>query len=109
MKRRRKSQISNLKFEISDLSDFRFGTSNWIANSVSIAFLLLIGSVASAEDWPQFRGPNASGVSASKQALPTTFSTAENLAWSAKIGDGIGSPIVVQGKVYVTAMTGDEK
>ena len=28
----------------------------------------------SAGDWPQFRGPNASGVAASGFALPTTFS-----------------------------------
>lgn len=70
---------------------------------------LAFSALASGEDWPQFRGPNSSGVSASKQALPAQFSTTENLAWSAKLGDGIGSPIVVQGKVYVTGMSGDEQ
>lgn len=64
--------------------------------------------VVQAEDWPQFRGDNASGVSKSTKSLPTTFSQTENLLWSARLGDGIGSPIVVQGKVYATAMTGEE-
>src|SRR5688572_19751823 len=64
---------------------------------------------AAAEDWTQFRGENAGGVSASEKPLPSEFSQEQNLRWSAKLGDGIGSPIVVGGKVYVTAMTGDEK
>jgi outer membrane protein assembly factor BamB len=71
--------------------------------------LVLLPAIVSAEDWAQFRGENASGVSASKQPLPAEFSQDENLRWSAKLGDGIGSPIVVAGKVYVTAMTADEK
>ena len=60
---------------------------------------------AAAEDWPQFRGPNATGVSTSKN-LPTTFSDTENVLWKADLGEGIGSPVVVGGRVFVTAMTG---
>ena len=71
--------------------------------------LALIPAIATAEDWPQFRGPNASGVSTEGKPLPTEFSLEQNLRWSVKLGDGIGSPIVVGGKVYATAMTGDEK
>lgn len=62
-----------------------------------------------AEDWPQFRGLNASGVSETSRSLPTEFSFEKNVAWSAKIGDGIGSPIVAGGRCYSTAMTGDEQ
>ncbi len=71
---------------------------------------LLIGvlpSLIRAEDWPQFRGINASGVSASKKSLPTEFSLDKNLGWSVKLGDGVGCPIVVGGKVFVTAMTAE--
>jgi outer membrane protein assembly factor BamB len=71
--------------------------------------LALLPSIVTADDWPQFRGPNASGVSTSDKPLPTEFSQEQNLRWSAKLGDGIGSPIVVGGKVYVTAMTGEQK
>lgn len=73
-----------------------------------VAFLTW-SSAATAEDWPQFRGENASGVSKSNKPLPTTFSQTENLLWSARLGDGIGSPIIVQGKVYCTAMIGEQK
>ncbi|MBC7855527.1 MAG: PQQ-binding-like beta-propeller repeat protein, partial [Pirellulaceae bacterium] len=67
------------------------------------AFLVALASSVRAEDWPQFRGENSSGVSKSDQPLPTKFSLTENLRWSTKIGDGIGSPIVVGGKVFCTA------
>ncbi len=76
---------------------------------ILLAAYMVGSSVAAAEDWPQFRGENASGVSKSFKALPTTFSQTENLLWSARLGDGIGSPIVVQGKVYCTAMVGEQK
>lgn len=58
-----------------------------------------------AEDWPQFRGINSSGVSTSKK-LPTEFSESDNVLWSAEPGEGIGSPIIVNGKLFCTAMTG---
>ncbi len=61
-----------------------------------------------AEDWSQFRGGNGSGVSSSKN-LPQEFSAEQNIAWKAKIGDGIGSPIVNSGRVFTTAMLGEQK
>ena len=70
-----------------------------ILNAYWALGLLSLATVARAEDWPQFRGPNSSGVSTSSKALPTEFSTTENLLWSAKLGDGIGSPIIVGDKV----------
>src|SRR5256885_10270680 len=68
-----------------------------------------ITTAARGEDWPKFRGQNASGVSKSQKPLPTEFSQEKNVRWSTKIGDGIGSPIVVGGKVFCTAMTGEQK
>lgn len=61
-----------------------------------------------AEDWAQFRGSNGSGVSASKN-LPLEFSADKNIAWKAKIGDGVGSAVVKNGRVFATAMIGDQK
>lgn len=75
--------------------------------SLALAFAFNVCG-ASAEDWPQFRGPNCSGISTSRQALPTTFSMAENVRWTAKLGDGIGSPVVAAGRVFASAMTADE-
>lgn len=61
-----------------------------------------------AEDWPQFRGPNCSGLLASDRALPVKFSREENVRWSSKIGDGIGSPVVAAGRVFISGMTAEE-
>ena len=77
----------------------------WVLLATHLAFV----SAAQAEDWPQFRGDNASGVSKAINPIPTDFSQTENLLWSMRLGEGIGSPIVVQGKVFCTSMIGEQK
>jgi len=62
-------------------------------------------AVVAAEDWPQFRGPNCSRISVSKNPLPTKFSATENVRWSAKLGDGIGSRVVAAGRIFASSMT----
>ncbi len=64
----------------------------------------LMLSHAQADDWPQFRGPNCSGVSASTAPLPEKFSSTDRVRWSAQLGDGIGCPIVAAGRVFTSAM-----
>jgi outer membrane protein assembly factor BamB len=77
--------------------------------SLILALVLLAAPAAArAEDWPQFRGPNASGVSTSK-GLPVEFSYKDKVRWEATLGDGIASPVVAAGKVFSTAMTGEKK
>ncbi len=54
-------------------------------------------------NWPQFRGPGALPVS-DNPGLPSTWSTTENVEWVTDIaGVGWSSPIVWDGKVFVTA------
>lgn len=72
------------------------------------SILFLPSLVIHAEDWPQFRGGNASGVSSSK-GLPLDFSADNKVAWRVKLGDGIGSPVVMKGRVFTTAMVGEQK
>ena len=62
-----------------------------------------------ADDWPQFRGPNCSGISSTKADLPVHFSETNNVAWSADVGDGVGCPVIVAGRTFVLGMTGDRK
>ena len=64
----------------------------------------VMAGLASADDWPQFRGPNSAGVSKSSANLPTQFTGSENVKWSADLGDGIGSPVVANGKLFVASM-----
>ncbi|MDE0735873.1 MAG: PQQ-binding-like beta-propeller repeat protein [Pirellulaceae bacterium] len=68
---------------------------------------LLINSAA-AEDWPHFRGPNCAGISSSGKALPVQFSSEKNVRWSAKVGDGVGCPVVAAGRVFVCEMGDDQ-
>lgn len=63
---------------------------------------------AVAEDWPQFRGVNGSGLSESRD-LPTEFSTEQNCRWSVELGEGIASPVIAGGRVFATEMSGPEK
>lgn len=68
--------------------------------------LVLLGSSASAGDWPQFRGPGGTAVSDEK-GLPEKWSAKENLRWKVELpGRGVSNPVVAGGRVYVTACTG---
>lgn len=65
-----------------------------------------LASSAWSGDWLQFRGPGGSGAAATA-ACPTNWSTTDNLAWQAALpGRGLSSPIVVAGRVFVTACSG---
>ena len=74
-------------------------------------FLLLVvavsaAAVSSAEDWRQFRGNQHSSI-ATEATLPLEFSPEKNVAWkSPLVGKGVSGPIVVDGKVFVTASSG---
>ncbi len=57
-------------------------------------------------DWPQFKGPNASGVSAEKN-LPLEWSKDKGHKWKADLpARGVSSPVVFGDRVYVTCSSG---
>jgi outer membrane protein assembly factor BamB len=74
--------------------------------------LLLATLAAPAQHWPQFRGPNASGVAAGAKT-PVTWDVANgtNVRWKTPIpGIAVSSPIVWGNQVFVTtAISGDPK
>lgn len=76
--------------------------------------LILIALTATsslAADWPQFRGPNASGVDAS-QPLPTEWdaATGKNIRWQTPLpGLAHASPIISGDRLYVTTAVGPGK
>ena len=83
---------------------------HWVAVITWGVAVLLSTSAAGraglAADWPQFRGPGGRGVSEEK-GLPRKIAKDENIAWSVPLpGFGPSSPIVVGGKVVVTAASG---
>jgi len=55
-------------------------------------------------NWPQFRGPNASGVSTNAN-LPDKWSATENVAWKTDLpGRSWSSPVVWGERIFVTAV-----
>ena len=77
---------------------------NCIWRRVGVAALGL--AILAGADWPQFRGPDSTGISPDP-APPTEWSTEKNVAWKADLpGRGLSSPIVVGDRVFVTASGG---
>lgn len=69
---------------------------------LGVAVGLLTSSVVVSQDWPAFRGPLGDGVSTSKTA-PTTWGKNENIKWRIAMSrPANGSPIVSNGRVFVT-------
>jgi outer membrane protein assembly factor BamB len=61
---------------------------------------------ALAGDWPQWRGADGTGIS-SEANLPTRWTASEGIRWKIDLpGRGLSSPIISQGRVYLTACTG---
>jgi outer membrane protein assembly factor BamB len=66
--------------------------------------LVVSVAMAPAADWPRFRGPNGTGIATGP--LPTINPQAP--LWKTELpGKGNGSPIVVNGKVYLQAASED--
>ncbi len=58
-----------------------------------------------ASDWPQFRGPESTGVS-----VDATIPTKPKIDWAVSLpGRGLSSPIVIGEKVFVTASSGPKQ
>ncbi len=76
--------------------------------SVSICtftVLLLVGSVTTAEEWPQFRGPTGDGISTAAH-VPMSWSATDHVMWKQAIpGSGWSSPVLSRGKLYLTTAT----
>jgi hypothetical protein len=71
------------------------------------ALNLLIASLATAQEWPRFRGPNGSGVSA--DVLPTQW-TDKDYRWQVKLpGPGHSSPVLWGERLFVTSADGAGK
>ena len=69
--------------------------------------LVLSLSVARADNWPQWRGPNLNGTSNEKN-LPVKWTTEENVAWKLALPSWSGStPIVWQDRVFLNVADGD--
>ena len=69
---------------------------------IAASFALSIAGAVSAGNWPQWRGPDGSGISTEKN-LPAEWSPTKNIKWKTPVeGRSHSSPIVWDNKIFVT-------
>ncbi|MBO0697711.1 MAG: PQQ-binding-like beta-propeller repeat protein [Zavarzinella sp.] len=79
-----------------------------------VAFVLLAGSVLAADpganDWPQWRGPERTGLSRETGLLREWSSDGPKQVWKATgLGEGFSTPAVSAGRIYLIGTKGNEK
>jgi outer membrane protein assembly factor BamB len=74
---------------------------------LSLSLLVAGGRLIALEgQWPQFRGPNGAGIG-DGAGYPVEFSPTKNVAWKTAVPFGQSSPVIVAGRLFVTAREGD--
>ncbi len=88
--------------------NFRFSFYFVLFNSALLSFSVTDpGEKLQAADWPQFRGPEGSGISESG-APPVEFGPNRNVIWKTTLPPGHSSPVLTEDHIFVTAFE-DEK
>lgn len=79
-------------------------TKTW-KNSLLTLACLLSAAVASADNWPQWRGPENDGISHEKN-LPEKWSKTEHIAWRLPLpGPAGATPVVWEDSIFLTSAT----
>jgi outer membrane protein assembly factor BamB len=69
---------------------------------IAVTALPLVLESEAAENWPQFRGPQASGVSRAAVAVNWNAASGENILWQTPLpGLGHASPIIWGDRIYI--------
>ena len=69
---------------------------------VAVIILVSLSGAVTASNWPQWRGPDGSGISTEKN-LPAEWTPTKNIKWKTPIeGRGHSSPIVWGNKIFLT-------
>lgn len=72
-----------------------------------LAWGLLASTLAADSGWKRFRGPNGAGVSEDGR-LPVSFGPDTNVVWEAPMPRGKSSPVLSDGRVFLTAHEGGQ-
>jgi hypothetical protein len=68
----------------------------------ALAILISTTSLVAEDDWPRFRGPDATGVAPDNERLPASWSTTDNVSWVTDVpGWGWSCPIVWGDRVFL--------
>jgi outer membrane protein assembly factor BamB len=80
-----------------------------LVTGLAISLLTLsMRARAGDDEWSQFRGPNASGVSKEKD-LPVQFGPNQNVVWKTPLPPGHSSPVLTGDRIFLTAHEGKDK
>src|SRR5210317_1820939 len=67
----------------------------------TLLILLALLTAVSAQDWPQYLGPNRNSTSPQKGILKSWPEGGPEVLWTVPVGKGYGGPVVTDGKVYL--------
>ncbi len=71
--------------------------------------ILLLAATAAGGDWPQFRGPGGTGLTA-ESGLPAEWAADKNIAWKVAVrGAGWSGPVVSGDRVFLTTAVSDRQ
>src|SRR3954470_1362805 len=80
----------------------RFRPGNYAGRAAVCCFLAGASALAGTGNWPQFRGPQASGIGDAAVPVKWDVDSGENIRWQTPIpGLGHACPIVWEDRVYV--------
>jgi outer membrane protein assembly factor BamB len=70
--------------------------------------LVLCTALASAQDWPQWRGPTRTGAAVGFTA-PAAWPDRPKQIWKVQAGEGHASPVVASGRVFLFSRVGEQE
>jgi outer membrane protein assembly factor BamB len=88
------------------MKGLHMGSVSRLLQSGVVCSLLLAATTVLAQDWPQWRGPNRDGKATGFDA-PSSWPKKLTKKWSVKVGDGVATPALVSGKLYVFTRDND--
>jgi outer membrane protein assembly factor BamB len=68
---------------------------------ITTLFMFSLCPAATAQDWPQFLGPERNSTSPQKNLLRSWPEEGPEVLWAVNVGIGYGGPVVKDGKVYL--------
>ena len=72
---------------------------------LAIALTFTTAPLRAVADWPEFRGPTGQGISAATN-IPVHWGATSNVIWKSAIpGEGWSSPVLANGRLYLTTAT----
>src|SRR5437870_4751217 len=80
-----------------------------VQGGAAVLAITVVSTTAMASDWPQFRGPDRTGVSKETGLLKSWPAGGPKLAWkAANLGEGHATPSIANGRVYGMGRRGND-